>query len=82
MVGDKVLLRNEKHFGKGEYRLARVFKLVPDSDLIVRTVVIGVRNRRGRGDTQPLVECTMMGVQRLVTQLLAEEQCGGLAQEA
>ena len=50
MVGDKVLLRNEKHFGKGEYRLARVFKLVPDSDLIVRTVVIGVRNRRGRGE--------------------------------
>ena len=76
-VGDIVLLRNEKHFGRGNYRLARVLKLIPDSDLQVRTVLIGLRDRRGREKTttckKGLVEM-VMAVQRLVTLLPIEEQ--------
>ena len=71
---------------KGEYRLARVLELKPDDDQVVRSVVIGTRNRRGRtrgvGNKQGLVE-SIMAVQRLITLLPVEEQWkGGLAQEA
>ena len=84
-VGDIVLLRTEKHFGKGNYRLARVLKLVPDTDSQVRTVVIGTRDRRGRERADSckkgLVE-SIMAVQRLVTLLPVEEQWDrGLTQE-
>ena len=70
-VGDVVLLRPNQQVGKGVYRLARVLRTMPDSDHVVRTVVIGMRRRRGTGreaahtckaglDEQP------MAVQRLV----------------
>ena len=85
-MGDIVLLRNEKHFGKGDYRLARVLRLIKDDDMHVRTVIIGTRNRRGRESAKEckkgLVE-SIMAVQRLVTILPVEEQWNeGLAKDS
>ena len=47
-VGDVVLLLSAKAFSKGDYRLGVVIELLPDEDQVVRTVKLGLRNRRKR----------------------------------
>ena len=68
---DIVLLKNDSKLGKGEYRLARVLRTIPDEEGVVRTVVIGMRKRRGGGRERAEVckqglEESLMAVQRLV----------------
>ena len=70
-IGDIVLLKHDKALGKGEYRLGRVTKTLPDSDGTVRTVMIAVRKRRG-AVKEAVRECRLgleefpMAIQRLV----------------
>ena len=47
-AGDIVLLKADKKVGKGGYRLGRVLQVLPDSDGLVRTVIMGLRRRRGQ----------------------------------
>ena len=78
-VADIVLLKYCVKFGKDRFRLARVLELREDAHGVVRTVLIGVRNRRAAA-REPPGECkaglTEMEapVQRLVLVLPAQEQ--------
>ena len=81
--GDVVLLKPDTKFGKGEFRLGRVLSVLPDPDGYVRTVMLGLRKRRGRGRENRLVcntelEEVPMAVQRLVV-IQASEECAALA---
>ena len=71
-VGDVVLLKGEKRIGPGEYRLARVSQLHPDSEGVVRTVTVAVKARRRRKSLH--TEKIRMAVQRLCVLLPLEEQ--------
>ena len=79
MEGDIVHLKYSKKFGDEKYRLARVLAIHPDLHGVVRTVTVGVRDRRGKKNEQwdqcgsKLAEL-VVGVQRLVVVLPVEEQ--------
>ena len=79
-VGDVVMLLGQTKLGPNKYRLARVVRLLPGNDGVVRSVVISMRNRRGRGLQ---VEESTMAVQRLAVLLPQEEAwAGGLSESA
>ena len=71
-VGDLVLLKGEKRLGPGDYRLARVSQLHPDSEGVVRTVTVAVKARRRPRSF--MTEESSMAVQRLCVLLPKEEQ--------
>ena len=78
VAGDIVLLKNERKLGKGEYRLGKVMSVLPDPDGVVRTVMLGLRKRRGQAKEGRLeckqgLEVIPMAVQRLVVLQAAEE---------
>ena len=77
--GDIVLLKGDQQVGKGVYRLARVMRALPDSNNVVRTVVIGLRKRRGAkreasNKCKVGLEEVPMAVQRLVVVQPATEK--------
>ena len=77
--GDIVLLRYDQKFGEDKFRLGRVLAVHPDPHGVVRTVTVGVRDRRGKKTEQwnrcksKLAEL-VVGIQRLVVILPVEEQ--------
>ena len=77
-VGDIVLLRSDKKWGPGDFRIARVTEATPDRRGHVRTVRICMRDRaRGRGEPLDRVQAGTtdipMAVQRLVVILPVDE---------
>ena len=85
-VGDIVMLKTEKKWGPGEYRLARVVEASPDRRGHVRTVKIAMRDRaRGRGEPLDRLRggttTIQMAVQRLAVILPVDEDWGGDLEE-
>ena len=80
-VGDIVLVQYQKKLGKGEYRLARVTKVHPDHNNVVRTVTVGMRRRNTREPALPYIPGPLvemeLGVQRLAVISPVEEQENG-----
>ena len=78
-VADIVLLKYSVKYGKDRFRLARILDVRADAHGVVRTVVIGIRNRRLAVREPPgtcragLVEMEAP-VQRLILILPAQEQ--------
>ena len=86
-VGDIVLVRYERSFGRDRYRLAKVTETKTDCQGLVRTALIHLRDRKKGNRDRPLdyraglVEMTL-AVQRLVVLLPASEQWeGGVAED-
>ena len=78
-VGDVVLLKHDKKLGAADFRLAKVLEVMPDQDGMVRSVVIGMRRRRGAAREAATVckqglDTMVMGIQRLVVIQPVEEQ--------
>ena len=77
-VGDIVLVKYEKGFGKEKYRLGKVKETQVDRQGLVRTVVVQVRDKR-KGIREGLRSCKAglvdmnLAVQRLVVLLPVEE---------
>ena len=85
-VGDIVMLKTEKKWGPGEYRLARVAEAAPDRRGHVRTVKITMRDRaRGRGEPLDRLRSGTttipMAVQRLAVILPSDENWGEESEE-
>ena len=77
--GDIVLLKSDPKLGGPKYRLGRVQQLLPGDDGVVRTVMLGLRSRRGRSreaidSNKAPLESVRMAVQRIVVLVPSEEQ--------
>ena len=75
-VGDVVMILSRAKLGKDSYKLARVARLHPDEDGLVRTVTVVIKSRRVRG-RQLHTEEVCLPVQRLVVILPAGESWEG-----
>ena len=78
VVGDIVLIKSENKYGKPEFRLGKVEKLMPDCQGAVRSVMVSTRDRR-RARGEPPTKCragrieTELAIQRLAVILPANE---------
>ena len=85
-VGAIVLVQYAARFARDRYRLARVLRLLPGRDGVVRTVLVGMRNAR-KGAREPRDQSSAglsllkMPVQRLVMILPGSEQPDALIEE-
>ena len=85
-VGAIVLVQYAARFARDRYRLARVLRLLPGRDGVVRTVLVGMRNAR-KVAREPQLQSTAglsilkMPVQRLVMVLPGSEQPQALIME-
>lgn len=66
----------------GDFRLGKVLEVRPDEDQVVRTVLLGLRKRRGahreaRDRCQQGLDVVPMAVQKLVVIQAVEEQWEG-----
>ena len=68
-----VLLRGDAKLGRPHYKLARITKVLPDDDNVVRTVMIALKDGRRRG-ARPALREVPMAVQRLAVLLPAGEE--------
>ena len=73
--GDIVLLKSEKKLGAGTYRLAKVTRVHPDEEGVIRTVTLAMPSRRRQ--RRPQLEEFGMAVQRLSVLLPQEEKWKG-----
>ena len=86
-VGDIVLLRTEKKWGPGDFRIARVTQAEPDRQGHVRTVRIMMRDRaKGRGEpldrAQAVTTEMPIAVQWLTLLLPVDEDWGEIKMKA
>ena len=81
-IGDIVLVRYEKGFGKEKYRMGKISDVKLDRQGLVRTAVVQVRDKR-KGAREGVSTCRAglvdmhLAVQRLVVLLPREEAWGG-----
>ena len=81
-MGDIVILRYEKKLGPGDFRLGKVLEVYPDEDQMVRTVLLGLRKRRGAhreaaNKCEQGLDEVVMAVQRLVVLQAVEDRWEG-----